>query len=165
MLKHKTVGWSKLLSDTHRSLSFKNPWEVKAILCVVKKKLRKRRKENTVKIIKLRHWTEQSRSQSIASKSTRVVQVIILIHSDPSYTLIIQHMSRRICLYWTLPFSPNKSCNLYHILLTSWMLIIAPGGPGGPGGPGRLSPSCPASPWKQIWHFRISFFKHQHRML
>lgn len=25
---------------------------------------------------------------------------------------------------------------------------MEPGGPGGPGGPGRLSPSCPASPWK-----------------
>lgn len=25
---------------------------------------------------------------------------------------------------------------------------MEPGGPGGPGGPGTLSPSCPASPWK-----------------
>lgn len=41
-------------------------------------------------------------------------------------------------------------------LLTSWRLIMGPGGPGGPAGPGRLSPSRPASPWKTSLRYSVS---------
>lgn len=41
-------------------------------------------------------------------------------------------------------------------LLTSWRLIMGPGGPGGPAGPGRLSPSWPASPWKTSLRYSVS---------
>lgn len=41
-------------------------------------------------------------------------------------------------------------------LLTSWRLIMGPGGPGGPAGPGTLSPSRPASPWKTSLRYSVS---------